>query len=721
MYIAHKRDDGEEQALKDHLKETARLAEAFASSFDAGKIAYQMGLAHDLGKYSVEFQNRIKGISAAQVDHSTAGGIELNGILKNIIPVYGVLGHHSGLPNGGSKAVGLNNPDATLYGRLNKKALPDCSAYKNEIHLSNAPWPNFKPSGDRGFAMAFFSRMLYSALVDADYLDTESFMSTESVPRSGFDSIDVLKERFDTFIQNTPREKSPINLKRNEILENCLSASQKEKGLFSLTVPTGGGKTISSLGFALYHAKKHNFKRIIYVIPYTSIIDQNAKVISAIVNKEINNVIEHHSNISYPNKENYKDYQYLATENWDAPIIVTTNVQFFESLFAYRSSRCRKLHNIAESVLIFDEAQMLPVPFLKPCIRAIEELVRNYNTTAVLCTATQPSLDTIFSKDLTPTEIYKNPKELYGFFRRATLRNIGKISEEELLKSLEEKKQVLCIVNTRKHAQELYGKLDNAYHLSTLMFPSHRKKILEEIKESLKAGKECRVISTSLIEAGVDLDFPFVYREKAGLDSIIQAAGRCNREGKNSPLESITYVFESEDYKIPSNMKIAAEGFHTAAKNHEDLGSPEAIKLYFDSVFTIRSQELDSKNIILRLNEGWSNAGSLPFRDIAEDFLMIESHTYPVLIPFEEEAQRLLEKLRYGIRNRDILRKINHYSVNIYENHLSLLLNNGMVEYMDHKNSKDMKDGLFVLTDSSAYDNKLGLKLAPDTGNGIFL
>lgn len=723
MYIAHTREDGKEQSLKNHLTETAKLAKAFASSFHAGELAYQMGLAHDLGKYSKEFQDRIKGISAAQVDHSTSGGIELNKIFKNIIPVYGVLGHHSGLPNGGSKEVGLNNPDSTLYGRLNKKNLPVSSAYKNEINLSNAPWPNFKPSQDIGFTMAFFIRMLYSALVDADYLDTESFMSQGEVQRSGFDSIDVLKERFDRFIQHTPREKSPINMKRNEILEDCLSASGKEKGLFFLTVPTGGGKTISSLGFALHHAKKHHLKRIVYVIPFTSIIDQNAKVIASIVNESegINNVIEHHSNILYPNEENKKDYKYLAAENWDAPIIVTTNVQFFESLFAHRSAKCRKLHNLAESVIIFDEAQMLPIPFLKPCIRAMEELIRNYNTTAVLCTATQPSLGPIFSKDITPTEICKDPKALYSFFRRATLKNIGKISEEDLIQNLKEKKQVLCIVNTRKHAQELYGKLDKAFHLSTLLFPAHRKKVLEEIKECLKNGKACRVISTSLIEAGVDLDFPFVYREKAGLDSVIQAAGRCNREGKHSPNESITYIFQSEDYKIPAPMAIASQGFNDAAKKHGDLGSPEAIQLYFDSIYTIQGQKLDQKNIINRLNEGWKEAGSIPFRDISEDFLMIENHTYTIFIPFGEEAADLLKRLQFGERSRSLLRKINQYSVNIYENHLNLLLNNGMVEYLDQKNSKDVRDGLFILTDPTAYDDKLGLKLAPDTGNGIFL
>lgn len=310
-------------------------------------------------------------------------------------------------------------------------------------------------------------------------------------------------------------------------------------------MPTGGGKTVASLAFALKHAVEHNMDRVIYVIPYTSIIEQNAQIFREILGDD--NVLENHCNVDYEGTEEFRPMQ-LASENWDKPVVVTTNVQFFESLFSNKSSKCRKLHNIANSVIIFDEAQMLPIDYLTPCLSMIQELVENYGTSVVLCTATQPALDDFFVSKEQIVELCPRLGEQFRFFERVTYQNIGSISKEGITELLAKEQSVLCIVNTRKDAQELYHSLQGGgvYHLSTSMYPKHRKRVLKCVKERLSTKKKCILISTSLVEAGVDLDFSCVYREIAGIDSMIQAAGRCNREGKRTVEESKVYIFELE-------------------------------------------------------------------------------------------------------------------------------------------------------------------------------
>ncbi len=726
MFIAHSKENGEEQSLKEHLENVGDLARQFAHAFDNGteEVAYQMGLAHDLGKYSDKFQARIRGEYPGSVDHSTAGGQALYA-MGNMVGAYGAMAHHSGLMNGGSKRLDTGKEQSgAFYSRL-KKPVENDKAYEKEILLeNNVKELNIKPMAGAGFSTAFLVRMLYSALVDADFLDTEAFMADGQVHRGNYDSIDELYRRYSDYIQKFASPKTPIHQKRNEILGDCLQKAEEERGLYSLTVPTGGGKTISSLGFALKHAQMHGLDRVIYLIPYTSIIEQTAQVIGEIVGPE--NVLEHHSAVYYDNEEVHSNCKYLSAENWDAPIIVTTNVQFFESLFACRSSKCRKLHRIANSVLIFDEAQMIPSSYLLPCVKSIGELVQNYRATAILCTATQPALDSFFEPHLIRREICAHPQELYEFFKRVTLTPIGKLSDEKLVERLKGENQVLCIVNSRKQAQNLYQmmgdtQVEGSYHLSTLMTPTHRKEVLAQIRKALKEGKPCRVISTSLVEAGVDVDFPTVYRAKNGLDSIIQAAGRCNREGKNPPEKSHVYIFEEQgEYALPPVFRQPTAGFEAVSRKHEELNSIEAIHDYFHWLYTLRKDELDQINVIESFNKGWGNGGSLPFRDIGDRFHLIDQNTYPVFIPIGQEGQELDRRINQGERSRDLLRAIGRHSVNVYEQHLNNLLHSGVVEFMDKEIAQKAKDGLFVLRDLGAYSNQQGLTLKAETGLGLF-
>ncbi|MDR3242729.1 MAG: CRISPR-associated helicase Cas3' [Clostridiales Family XIII bacterium] len=712
MYAGHKSEDGRVQPLKEHLEKTQWLCGEFARGFGCESIARLLGLCHDIGKYSPEVQNRILN-DGPKRDHSTAGGKEL-AKLAGCLFSYVIFGHHGGLNNGGSRHD--TGAEATMYGRLKKENIPDYSAFRTEIKLLKPENLDFVPFDDSlGFSVAFLIRMLFSCLVDSDFLDTESFMSNRTVKRGEYDDIESLHNRLEQFLETFKFPSGNLNRKRNEILKSCCKAAAGDLGLYSLTVPTGGGKTISSFAFALKHAKIHNLKRVIYVIPYTSIIEQNAKVFSKIVGKK--NVLEHHSNIEYDNEEGKKDQKYLSTENWDAPIIVTTNVQFFESLFASKTSRCRKLHNIANSCIIFDEAQMLPVSYLKPCIRAISELIHSYGCTAVLCTATQPSLDQFLPDEIKRNEIVDAPEELYTFFRRVTIENLGLLNDESLFERLQECEQVLCIVNTRKQAQNLFRMLtreEGCYHLSTLMTPIHRKWILRKIRGRLKQGKSCRVVSTSLIEAGVDVDFPVVYRGAAGLDSVIQAAGRCNREGKRAANESKVYVFEPDGkYTIPISQQRPAKILQSVSRNHDDIASLSAIKEYFEMWYRIEGNEvLDEKKIIKRFNDGMQTV-SFPFKDVAEEFNLINNITRSIVIPLGEKARRLADELRGGKRTRSLLRKAGQYSVNVYMNHWKELYEMGIIEIID--------DELAILSEEGSYDKDVGLLRNSRGGKALFV
>ena len=708
-YIAHC-DEGREQSILDHLQGTAEKARDFAEVFGKGDWGYCCGMLHDIGKYSDKFQRRIHG-EEIKVDHATAGArvcLELGGMYPFLEMC--IAGHHAGLSDYGTSMDAGNSP--TTLGRRKKK-IEDFQAYKSEVQIPELKTPpiNVEKMPDVNFSLSMFTRMLYSCLVDADFLDTEEFMTEGKAGRQQGQKmpelLDKLEKYIEEWLKNT--EKESVNGRRTEILKACLEKGAKEKGFFRLTVPTGGGKTVASLAFALRHAAKHHMDRVIYVIPYTSIIEQNAEVFRKILGDE--NVLENHCNVDYEGSEELKAMQ-LAAENWDKPVVVTTNVQFFESLFSNKSSKCRKLHNIANSVIIFDEAQMLPNDYLKPCLAAIEELILTYKVSVVLCTATQPALDSFFNNIKRITELCPRMEEQFKFFKRVQFENAGKLSEEILEENLLKETQVLCIVNTKKKAQKIYKAIkgEGVYHLSTSMYPKHRKRMLKQIKERLDEGKKCIVIATSLVEAGVDLDFCTVYRQIAGMDSIIQAAGRCNREGKRTIEESKVVIFQFDDTeKVPGQRQQidVSKALLADECKIEDL---QTVTRYFEMLYHMRGESLDKKKICEELNGGWHN-----FATVGREFKLIEENTVTIFVNQEEEAKQILQDLKNKGFTKSGIRRAAQYCVNLYAQKFKKYNDAGMLRPV----SEDMQD-FYELIDLEQYSEETGLNLEIDYGMGIF-
>ena len=693
MYVSHVAEDGRIEEVADHLREVAEMAAEFARPFGAESWAYAAGMAHDIGKYSAEFQNRILR-DGRKVDHSTAGAYEL--YERAGLPLLGfcIAGHHGGLPDSGS----LAEPDGpSLIGRFRKaehRQLPDYRAYAREVELPETESVTFDNMAHFDpFSIAFLTRMVFSCLVDADFLCTERFMKGSAREHLNADSLETLNERLECVIQSfyPPRTE----------LDACAESASDAPGVFSLTVPTGGGKTYASLRFALRHALSdgHNMRRVIYAVPYTSIIEQNAEVFRKVVGA--NNVLEHHGNFDFDNAGEDGGLLRLATENWDAPVVVTTNVQLFESLYASKTSRCRKLHNITNSVIVLDEAQMLPAKQLLPCVRALAELVHRYGCTVVLCTATQPSLDKMFGLYGCPVrEIAPEPQALYERLRRTEYRFIGKIEDAVLADRLSSREQVLCVVNSRSQAKSLYDLVqassddgDGVFHLSTLMHSVHREKALAEIRLRLVRGETCRVIATSLIEAGVDVDFPIVYRALAGVDSMVQCAGRCNREGRHPVYESVVYLFEP--------------------------GSLGAIASYFEQLHDIRRDRLDAEGVLEDLTEigraefhEGKSVPLIPFKHAADRFRMIEDGSCSIIVPDPAIAQQLHE-LRVGVASRGSMRRVARYSVSLYDNDVKALQSTGAIRLLD--------GDTYELVDTGLYSEETGLDASQAGGKGLFL
>ncbi|GAK53081.1 CRISPR-associated helicase Cas3 [Candidatus Moduliflexus flocculans] len=714
----------ENHYLKDHLDGTARLAKEFASVFGLQKLADIVGKVHDFGKASQAFQDKINPEIHVNphVDHSTAGAQFLKDRYDafGILLAYIVAGHHGGLPNGkddseSSLAKRLKKPVKEYRSKIPPVALPEKILPQDFITSKGITKHDY-------FSLHFLTRMLYSVLTDADFLDTETFMTPEnSAARQHAITLSDLLPKLERKLANFQAD-TPVNHKRANILKWCRDAAQQSPGLFSLTVPTGGGKTLSSMAFALDHALKYNLRRIIYVIPYTSIITQNADVFRQIFGEEA--VLEHHSNLD-PKQVTAKNR--LASQNWDAPIIVTTNVQFFESFYGNRSTACRKLHNVADSVIIFDEAQMLPPELLKPSLAVIRELTRNYGCTAILCTATQPTLSdpTILKNEALEQvrEIIPNPEQLYEEFRRVCVTVIdGQQTCDTLGESLSSHEQVLAIVSTRKDARLIYEQLckelterypaknpiEECFHLSTMMCPAHRTVTLNTIRARLAGKLPCRVVSTQLIEAGVDVDFPIVWRAIAGLDSIAQAAGRCNREGKLERGQVV--VFHGENKPPVGHLRQAAESGERILKDHHDdplrLG---AVTRYFEDFFWKQqnAHQMDQKKIMQLCS---SRPDEIPFREIAQAFKMIDEPTRPILVPYGKEGKRVIEELKQcqfhatypGYVNRELRKRLQQYTVNLYER---------IFQEISGELFDVFGDGQFcVLLNMDIYDEAVGLK-----------
>ena len=713
-YYAHSTENPDKsdwQLLEDHLQGVAELAEEFASVFGAGEWGKQAGLLHDAGKATAAFQQRLDG-SSQKVDHSSFGArlAQKNLGALGLLLSYTLAGHHGGLPNGGAQKT-------ELHYRLKHGKVPDDTILSQPIELKNVlSWPLAKPEEKTaGFSMAFFARMIFSCLVDADFLDTEAFCTPEqamaraSIDRQRFvDLQDKLNLHLQKLTQNA--EPTPVNQLRKATLQQCRSKARLTPQVYSLTVPTGGGKTLSSLAFALDHAVANKLRRVIYAIPFTSIIEQNAKVFQDILGRE--SVLEHHCNFNEkdePEEVAYNRRRGLAAENWDAPVVVTTNVQFFESLFSNKPSRCRKLHNIAGSVIVLDEAQAIPTEYLEPCLAALRELVDRYNCSLVLCTATQPALNDSALRMRLPKihEIITNPQQLYADLRRTQVEFVGRLTDGELSTRLAEKNQVLCIVATKPQARKLFEMLpegEGNFHLSTNMYPEHRRKVLDAIRTRIKQNKPCRVVSTSLVEAGVDLDFPVVYRAIAGLDSIAQAAGRCNREGKMADLGRV-YVYEPEQPSRMPWVKRCASRAEEALRSLPDADpiGLELMRRFFGLLYDV--QDLDKKKILSSFPNQkqiqLSRDFYFPFRTVAQDFRFIDEESMGVIIPIEPEAEKLVQQLHYLEFPRSVLRKLQSYTISVRNHEFSVLSSAGAIEMVEEQ--------FPVLRNLKAYKKTVGL------------
>ena len=717
--------------LSEHLEGTGARAAGFLDAVGGAEFARVAGLLHDLGKYTQGFQDRLSG-SRKRVNHSTAGAkiaVDRYGKHLGKMLAFCIAGHHTGLANG------VNGEKTTaLEARLKEQVPAPDPIWQQEITLpASLPPPRLVPR-DRdtaGFCAALFIRMQFSALVDADYLDTEDYfgrLEGSPKPRGQHPTVAELRGRLNAYLDELAADAnaSPVNDLRQEVLAHARGKAADSPGLFSLTVPTGGGKTLTSLAFALDHARHHGLARVIYVIPYMSIIEQTAAVFHKALRggdaEEPDFVIEHHSTFDEDRIGNReaRDKLRLAMENWDAPIVVTTAVQFFESLFSNRPSRCRKLHNIANSVVILDEAQTLPLQYLRPCVTAVDELARNWRTSVVLCTATQPALaqsDGFAGGFENVRELAPEPKRLYLALKRTRVRHEGQLDDASVAERLRQSPQALCIVNTRRHARELYERMadaEGAAHLTTLMCARHRREKLDDIRARLRNGAPVRLIATSLIEAGVDLDFRVVWRAEAGLESIIQAAGRCNREG----LAEIGDVFvfkpsDEEGHKPPPEIGQFADVARSVMGHHQnDPMSLDAISDYFRELYWIKEDgALDAKDILRLLRERGRSL-DFPFETIAGAFRLIETAMVPVIVPWcgadglDDTAERLLKALRWEQRPGRIARQLQPYAVQVPPRIRTDLLNAGAAEVVRRA---DFDHQFVVLSNLDLYRSETGL------------
>lgn len=728
--IAHVRKNEDEtwdqpHKLIDHITETARLAEEFAAIFNSNEWGKAAGLAHDVGKGRPVWQKYLQLKSgyydedahlegkAGKIPHAIYGAAwaeRLFGKGMGRLLSYCIAGHHAGLPDwSSSEGAG----QASLQYQISKvndneldeiePGIIDCMRLAQP---SNLPW-----QFDRGLDVALWIRMLYSSLVDADFLDTEAYMDNSKIlDRGGYCSIAELLDRFNLYIKQLDEKSddTKVNKIRREIRSKCIQMAKNERGIFSLSVPTGGGKTLSSLAFALEHAKLHQLKRIIYVIPYTSIIEQNADVFREAIGAD--QVVEHHSSLD---EDDVTPKARLAAENWDAPVIVTTSVQFFESLFAAKSSRCRKLHNIAGSVVILDEAQLVPVEFLEPILETMQLLVDYYNVSFVISTATQPAFNERTDKGQKFKGL-KNVKEIMGdeqevkLLYESLIRNRIEFPDdfqavtswEEISEDLNQYEKVLCIVSDRKSCRELYKLMPSGtYHLSALMCGQHRSDVIAEIKQKLKDKESVRVISTQLVEAGVDLDFPVVYRALAGLDSIAQAAGRCNREGKM--LEGGDVIVFTPPKKAPMGIlrKAAETTCNIILADSNDPTSYESFKKYFEELYW-KANSLDTYGICALLKPDSTECGIF-FRTAAKKFKIIDDTKFKTIFVRYREGDRLVDLLKTKGPDRWLMRKLQRYSVNIYNNEFYELKKRGVIE--------EVYPQIYALTTKSAYSEGIGL------------
>ena len=683
--IAHKSKDGREQSLQEHSQNVSRMAVSFAAPFGGEKLAERIGLSHDAGKNTIGFQQYIRNPGKCAKSPHAVIGATLNGIAGDFPSAVIVEGHHSGLHNMCDTRSNLN---AALAER-GQDVVKAQEYFSTDAISQTAVFPEFARK-NRVLGQFSFIKMEFSCLTDADYQDTERFMHGYSPRSYDYDSFSDIYDMFRKHIQpwidkdnkmvkenDQPLTKDEeINHMRTQMMLQCLDAgSNSRKGdIRTLSIPTGGSKTLSSFAYAIAAAKKDkSIKRIIVVIPFNTITTQTASVLRGIVGEK--NILENHSGFDFEDSKQGKLLQY-ASENWDIPIVVTTNVQFFESFFSNKPAKSRKLHNIADSVIIFDEVQQLPVKYLKPCIKCIESLAANFGARIVLSTATQPTLEPYF-ETIKPREIIDDSESYVKPFRRCSIENIGTVTAKNLTERIQKHKQCLCVVNEKEEAKAIYtaienGRCKNLYCLTTDITPYDREKLLRQIRQNLKDDEPCIVISTSLIESGVDVDFPYGYRELYGLDSILQTAGRVNRNGLRDCGNSTLFVFDGpqEEYRAlrngtsrgcneSDNKKSITRGI----LQKYDVDSPKAIHEYFSRLYGYKGDGLDKFGIVKM-----ASSKLIPFQDISQKFKIIDEDTVTVIISQTAEASELVGKIRNQTATKDDIRKAGKYTVSVKRN-----------------------------------------------------
>lgn len=694
-----------------HLENVAKLCENNAVE-DFKPYARCIGLLHDAGKYTVEFQKYIRGESNAKTEHARYGAQILNGLrfLYIYMMQYCIAGHHTGLPDGGS----INgNPEDSQLRSILKREMEPIDGFYDEIKY-DLPEDNMRELlklnghsnlGDLIEAYAFITRYMFSCLTDADYIDTEHFCNSNAERGLHGDfkqAYERICDKISSFKPVTELQKA-----RGKIQNMVYESINDRADMYIVDMPTGSGKTLCSMKAALQLAMKYDKKRIIYVIPFVSIIEQTAKVFENIFGDALP-VLQHHSNYDFENEtddlpDKTTEKLKRTCENWDADLIVTTNIQFFESLYHYRGSRLRKLHNLADSVIVFDEIHTLPSEYLQPCLRGINHIVKYLNSKAIIMSATMPDYGNFINKYMKDcnTEISVKDKSLYSKFKKCTYKYIGKTDFESIVKNLADKQDAMVIVNSRKKARELYRIFKDVYdgkvyHLSTFMTPLDRSETIAEINQNLKNNIKTILVSTSLIEAGVDLDFSNVYREITGLDSILQAGGRCNREGRLNNAEVI--VFETNT--IEKSIRMKANITKSLFNEYSDISDYRCIEDYYNRLFKYKENKIEENSISNEKRMPEKNPMAIPFRTYAQEFKFIDVERIGIVIPCNENEE-LINQLEYG--KLSVKRRLQKYCASVNRWDFEEMIKLGIVE--------ELNGGVYKLTNPDYYNNETGLTI----------
>lgn len=705
--------NGEKELLSDHLQKTAELAKEFAEEFDEGVAGEWCGIFHDAGKASVKFQNVLNHTEHG-VNHEACGAFMLRSSCKLLSVV--VFAHHKGLnwhiddqlENSYSGKESVEHGSlARKYAVSGEKEYSEAKRFiLNEVGLPKE-CPCFiseNTSFYKNLPRMLHARMLLSCLVDADYIasasheDEEIFGKITDIPLDAQKILAQLEDYRSHIIKTSTANKN-LNALREDVFQDCLKAAEKEPGLFTLTAPTGTGKTLSLLAFAARHCQIYKKRRIIIVLPFLSIISQNAEI----YRKICENVLESHSMSSF------NDDTRLYADRWNAPVVVTTSVKFFESLFRSKPVELRLLHNISNSVIVFDEAQSLPTNLFGTSVEAVNSLCEMFKCTVVFSTATQPAFNNRKDIKYRPTEIISHTQRLYSLTKRVQVN--WKIDEptklSEIAEEMSKHSSVCCVVNRKDHSHELYAMLcerseNGCFYLSTDMCKAHRDAVIKDISARQKKGLPCRLVATSCIEAGVDLDFHMMYRALAPLDSIVQCAGRCNRNGCD--LGIMTVFIPNEEKLYPSDLYEQASNIVKlmAAKQELDINNPSHIHEYYRRLF--EKNPSDKEKLTKAISQ-------MDFEEVENQYRLINNAGVSVLVPYQEHLDLFTtlakEAVKKGITPAWIAKAAPITVTSYQTDKLSELCERAMLRTA---HGKVPSQGWYIMNDRKFYDNNSGLK-----------